>query len=133
MRFHHLGVILPSFSDFSSSSYVEGLALKAESEYFEDEVIGVGVQFFLDASGLRYELIHPLSDRSPITDQVRNRINTLNHVAYVAADLIVTADLLRSKKFIPVCEPLPALAFDGRKVMFMMNSNGLLLELIEGR
>jgi len=98
---------------------------------FEDPLIKVRIQFGRDASGLRYELIAPFGDGNPVDGALAAGVNILNHVAYRVDDLDQELARLRRDRCVPTTRPRPAVAFGGRRVVFLMTPLGFILELIE--
>lgn len=130
MRFDHVGIITTGLA--AGRSLLEGVAgVQAWTGPFEDQVNDVWVQFGRDASGLCYELVAPLSDRSPITRVLTQRVNTLNHLAYLVDNLKEQAKHLAAVGFVEVAEARPAIAYGNRPIQFFVSQSRMLIELIE--
>lgn len=129
MTFDHLGIIVRSLLD-GRNFFEATAAYKSWSAVFEDEALGVRVQFGRQASGPTIELIQPLGKNSPIAATLQRGVNTLNHLAYRVENLEVSAKTLRLSGCIPLSPPAPALAYGGALVQFFYSPQKLLLELI---
>ena len=130
MEFDHIGVIV---EDLAGGRVLlrEAFRIRQWTIEFRDWQIGVSVQFGRDNSGICYEIVAPLSDSSPVSRALRDRVHTLNHVAYRVSDLSGAARRLIDSGFIPLGAPIPAVAFDNAPIQFFISDNRLLFELIE--
>lgn len=97
----------------------------------DDPLIRVSVQFGTDSSGIRYELVAPFGSPSPVDSALGDGVNILNHVAYRVADLSGELTRLRRQRCVPTAPPRPAVAFGGRRVVFVITPLKFILELIE--
>jgi methylmalonyl-CoA/ethylmalonyl-CoA epimerase len=101
------------------------------TEEFRDPVNDVWVQFGRCGSGICYELVAPLSDKSPVSRALSLRINVVNHVAYLVEDLDRQAQRLAATAFHPTAPPRPAIAYGGSRIQFFVSASGMIFELIE--
>lgn len=130
MCFDHIGIVVPTLKvgrDYMSS----WIGIVEWTEEFEDQGIKVFVQFGRDSSGICYELVAPLGEGSPVAKALSDRINILNHVAYVVSDLNTEASRLRTLGAVPTGEAQPAKAYGGRNIQFFYTPLRFLIELIE--
>lgn len=97
----------------------------------DDPLLKVRVQFCTDTSGIRYELVAPHGEGSPVTGALARGTNILNHVAYEVDDLNAAAGRLREQGAMPLGPALPAIAFGGRRVMFFLTQLRFVVELVE--
>ena len=88
---------------------------------------------FADKDGYRIELVSPLDRKqeSPVDQYVRNSIGTPYHICYESDDLETEIEKLKAQGYKVIIEPRPAVAFGGRRVVFMMNSGFGLMEIVE--
>ena len=98
---------------------------------FEDVIQGIRGQFAVSALGPRLEIVENLPGRDTITPWL-NRSAVFYHVAYTVKDfdlrvseLISTGGILLGKGVVP------AVAFGGKRICFVMLPSRLLIELIE--
>jgi methylmalonyl-CoA/ethylmalonyl-CoA epimerase len=130
MRFHHIGLLCKTLA--AGRSGLEALlGPVAWTQVFEDDIQQVSVQFGRDSSGIRYELIAPTTESSPVGTSLRQGKNILNHVAYLVPSLDEQATRLRQAGCLPVNEPEPAVAFHGARIQFFFSPLKCLVELIE--
>jgi len=91
----------------------------------------VRIQFGVDRSGIRYELVAPLGEDNPVSGVVKSGKNVLNHVAYLVPDLDTAMEKMLAQDAVPLGPPMPAVAFNNRRVVFFYTSLRFIVELIE--
>jgi len=131
LELDHLGLIVSDLTtgrDFLTST----LGVTRWTPITDDPILHVSVQFG-ETRGhhLTYELIAPFGDASPITNALRTGKHILNHLAYLTPDLEASGNRLRASGCIPTGDPLPALAYEGRRIQFWMSPLRFIIELIE--
>lgn len=126
-RFHHLGVAVQNLAE-AASGLCGLFSATVESEVFHDVNQGVRLQFIL-LGGLRLELLEPAATPSPL-DNVLKRGVAIYHAAYEVDGLDERLSDLVSHGVVIVSPPKSAIAFQGRRVAFIM-WKGVMIELIE--
>ena len=128
LAFHHVGVACTDIA--AEAAHFATLGYVAEGDSFEDAVQGIR-GMFLAGQSPRVELLEPLRVDAPgvLTPWLAQRVK-LYHLAYVAPDLSEAIAGLRSQRGKLVVSPVPAVAFGGRNIAFVMLANRLLVELI---
>jgi methylmalonyl-CoA/ethylmalonyl-CoA epimerase len=130
LRFDHIGIVVRTLQ--TGREHLDSLIGISEwTAEFRDPGIKVFVQFGHDQSGICYELVAPYGEDSPISNALKDRVNILNHVAYLVADLDAEAERLRTLGAVPIGPAQPAVAYDGRRVQFFFTRLRFILELIE--
>ena len=130
-RFHHLGLACRTFGEEYDG--LAALGYRAESEPIADPLQKVRVQFFtcaLSGAGPRIELVEPLEEGSPVSGWLK-RGAKLYHLAYEVPGLEKTLQSLEEQGFAQISEPLPAVAFGMRRILFVISPSRYLVELIE--
>lgn len=127
--FHHIGLACRSIEDEAAG--ISAFGYTAEGSTIDDPVQMVRAQFFVGA-GPRIELIAPTTPESPVAG-ILKRGTKFYHMAYEVVDLDDAIHLLDQNGFRPVAPAAPAVAFEMRRIVFVMSKTGLLLELIEMR
>lgn len=130
MNFDHIGIVTDDMAG-GRILLTNMFAVEAWTQIFEDEGIGVFVQFGIGASGPCYELVAPLGPNSPVANVLKSGRNILNHVAYLVQDLDTAASDLDEIGCVPVVKPMPAVAYEGNLVQFFQSPLRFLVELIE--
>ena len=88
---------------------------------------------FGSKDGYRIELVAPLDKKleSPVDQYLSNAVGTPYHICYESESLDAEIEELKTQGYKVVIEPRPAVAFGGRRVVFMMNIGFGLLEIVE--
>lgn len=130
MKFDHIGIFVHEIAA-GDAALSASIPIARRSEIFTDPVIKVKVQFLFDESGICYELVAPFGEGNPVDGVLKTRRNVLNHVAYRTADLDAVLAAQREKGAFPLNAPTPAVAFGGKRVVFLMTPLNFIIELIE--
>lgn len=88
---------------------------------------------FGEKDGYRIELVCPLDKKqeSPVDQYLNNAVGTPYHICYTSKDFDNEIDVLKKQGFKMIIEPQPAVAFGGKRVVFMMNLGMGLMEIVE--
>jgi len=124
--FHHVGVISANIEQ--ETSQLASLGYQPEGEPFVDPVQGVR-GLFLAGQSPRLELLCPLAREGVLAPWIRSK-NKLYHLAYQTVQLSQSIAELRQNGAKVVVDPVPAVAFSGGLIAFVMLRNMLLVELI---
>jgi methylmalonyl-CoA/ethylmalonyl-CoA epimerase len=83
--------------------------------------------------GYRIELVSPLDKKavSPVDQYLSNTVGTPYHICYESDDLDKEVEELKNQGYKVIINPLSAVAFGGRRVVFMMNIGFGLIEIVE--
>ena len=77
-----------------------------------------------------FELVEPAGDKSPVIPFLK-RGGGLHHLCYEVENLESQLALSRSQGGLLVRAPLPAVAFEGRRIAWVYTKHKLLLEFLE--
>lgn len=124
---HHLGVACQNLE--TDSADLELLGFAREGPDFEDANQGIRGRFLVGA-GTRFELLEGLPGSDVLAPWLAARTK-IYHQAYEAADFESALARLLSAGARVTRPPMPAVAFGGRRVVFAMLPNLMLVELIE--
>lgn len=88
---------------------------------------------FGEKDGYRIELVAPLDKKaeSPVDQYLSNNVGTPYHICYQSDELDSDVEELEKQGFKVVIKPRAAIAFGGRRVVFMMNIGLGLMEIVE--
>ncbi len=125
-EFHHIGVACKDFDQ--EQGKFAALGYQPEAPDVHDPVQRVHVRFLI-GGGPRIELVRSDGQPGPLGAWLKSGIK-LYHLAYVVKDLPAAIESLLSQGARVVVPPVPAAAFDGRCISFVMLPNLLLVELI---
>ena len=129
MTIDHVGVVVRSIGD-ASDYYTRTFGLRRVGGPITDTLQDVELQFLEDDRGQRIELIQPSSEGSPVARALKTG-GGLNHICYRVDDLEGTMRTLLADGAKLVREPMPAVAFEGRRVTFLYTRQRELVELVE--
>jgi methylmalonyl-CoA/ethylmalonyl-CoA epimerase len=130
LTFHHVGVAVHQMQS-AIESYKKLFGYELTSGPFDDPIQGVTVCFLsLGPGDTTIELVAPLASPSPI-DRVLKKGGGTYHVCYEVADLDAALAYLTGNDCVQISDPAPAVAFEMRKIAWLMTDTGLLVELIQ--
>lgn len=128
LEFHHVGVACHDIE--AEAARLALLGYRPEGITFTDSRQGVR-GMFLAGQAPRLEVLEALPGAAGgvLADWLA-RDAKLYHLAYLAADLTETIENLRKGNAKLVVPPMPAVAFAGRDIAFVILPNRMLIELI---
>ena len=126
MKFHHIGYLVNNFNsaikNFKKCNY------KKKKSIIIDNNLKVKIQFLVNGNNL-IELVKPHKNNIGLLGLLKKK-NYAYHFAYKVKNLDKT--LVRLKKnFKIIVNPVPAKAFNGKKVAFLKMKNDFIIELIQ--
>lgn len=129
MRIDHIGYAVKDIAKARQSFEELGYSFE---ELFHDTDRNVNIQFG-QMDGYRIELISPLdkTKASPVDGVLGKNGPTAYHICYETDDLDAEMESLSAARFRAVIPPAKAIAFGGRRVVFLMNLAIGLIELVE--
>ena len=129
MKLHHVGVVVENLQT-SGQAYGRALRLVPDSEIFHDPIQKVRVQFWRDEESSLVELIEPAAPDSPVWPELKKG-GGLNHLCFEAVDIErQVADAVEGGAILAV-NPVPAVAFSGRRIAFLYFPRIGLIEFVE--
>lgn len=132
-RLHHIGFVLASIEQ-SAASLARALCATWDGNIVFDPLQKVRVTFLQGAhvSDALIELVEPAEPDSPVT-QFLERRGGLHHLCYEVADLESHLAFCKTVGTIVVRQPVPAVAFGGRRIAWTLTKKRLLVEFLEGQ
>ncbi len=130
LRLHHVGVVVRKIAP-AADNYVRNLGYEIRTEVFHDPVQTAFVQFLAlpgDASYL--ELVAPDGPDSRLTNALKTH-GGINHICYAVPAMDDAFAALRDRGYLAIHAPVPAVAFQGRRIAWFMGRDHLLVELVE--
>ncbi len=131
MKLHHVGIVVENLDSYGEM-YKGCLGLTTDSAIFHDPIQKVRIQFWKDASGNLLELIEPVGPDSPVMGALKKG-GGLNHLCYEVDDIDEQVRLSLERGAIATSGIVPAVAFSGRRVVFMFFPKLNLVEFVEAR
>ena len=129
--FHHIGFVVASI-DNSVQGFRQTLEADWDGKIFHDPNQVVKVTFLRgkQPGSPVVELVQPAGENSPVEPFLK-RGGGLHHLCYEVDDLEAQLQVSRMQRGIMVRPPLPAVAFDGRRIAWVYTRNKLLVEYLE--
>jgi methylmalonyl-CoA/ethylmalonyl-CoA epimerase len=130
----HVGVAVPSLGP--TTELLSNLfGYKVISGPFDDPIQKVTVNFLAksDEDAAEIELIAPISEDSPIRSMLAKDGGGTYHLCFETSD--IDGALIHAKKngCIVVSSPVPAVAFQGRRIAWIYTRSRQLFELVEAK
>ena len=129
--FHHVGFVVASIAN-TVHGFAEMLQADWDEQVFHDPNQGVRVTFLKSRRGgdPLWELVEPAEEGSPV-HSLAAKGGGLHHVCYVVANLEQALADARARGALITRQPLPAVAFGGRRIAWIYTKNRLLIEYLE--
>jgi methylmalonyl-CoA/ethylmalonyl-CoA epimerase len=129
MRLHHIGIVVDNIVE-KAALYCNTIPIDFPTEIIHDEIQRVRVAFADVGSGVAIEFIEPDGEDSPVTRALRRGIS-LHHICYEVQNLEQAVAQAHAAGSLIICEPVPARAFQGRRIAFVYPPVGDLTEFVE--
>ena len=127
--FHHIGIGTNAF-EAAISVYID-LGYKL-IDSIDDYGLDVRIAFLSGAAGPYIEIVAPLGPDGPLKSLLSRRLlPSPYHTCYATENIFVTGKYIRSKGFIPLGAPRPALVFGGALIQYYYHQATGLLELVQ--
>ncbi|VVE27480.1 lactoylglutathione lyase [Pandoraea capi] len=125
--FHHIGIACRDLD--AEQAYWEVLGYSLESPEFEDPIQRVRGRF-LTGPGPRLELLAPSAEGSPVEGVLKRRTK-MYHQAFETREFDRALAALEDTGARRTADPAPAIAFGGRRIVFLFLPNGNIVEIVE--
>jgi methylmalonyl-CoA/ethylmalonyl-CoA epimerase len=130
LRLHHVGIVVDDIEE-KRRYYEEALGYTARTGVIHDPVQTAYVQFLQLGNGETFiELVAPDGPESKLARASKKGL-PLNHLCYATKAMEATLAHLSTKGSLVFKAPVPAVAFEGRRIAWVMGPDGLLVELVE--
>jgi len=131
MKFHHVGYAVADIDRYLKDFLLPLFAPARVSPVYEDPIQRVRVLFAEVSPGTLIELVEPLDEGSPVTRFIGDSRGGLYHLCYEVEDLDAALKRFRRHRCLPLAPAAPAVAFGGRRIVFVMTPQRDLIELVE--
>src|SRR5215510_14273463 len=130
LSLHHIGVAVNDISQ-AADPFIARFGYKVKSAVIHDPAQTAHVQFLqLPGDSVYLELVSPDRSDSKLTNAL-NKGGGLNHICYSTSDIDTTCRQLRALGLFLLQAPVPAVAFSGRRIAWLMGQERIPLELVE--
>lgn len=131
LTLHHIGFVVDAIAP-AMEGFLHSLNASWDQRIFEDPLQKVKVAFLTTCPGEpQIELVEPVGDSSPVRKFLLEKGGGLHHFCYETKNLEAELRVFRSRRAILVSHPRPAVAFDGRRIAWVLTRENLLVELLE--
>ena len=131
MRLHHLGFVVADITA-AMPGFLRSLGATWDSQIFADPHQKVKVAFLTVRPGdAQVELIEPAGNDSPVLRFLNEKGGGLHHACYEVGDVERELSDFRSRGSLIVKRPKPAVAFQGRRIAWVLTPEKFLIELLE--
>lgn len=131
MKFSHLGVAVSSIEE-ALSVYQEVFGYKVLSGPFDDPIqrasvcfVGTGIP-----NDMIIEVVASLDENSPVSKMLTKGVSAY-HLCYEVDDIDQALANVRAKGCIIISKPVPAVAFEGRRIAWFYTPTRQLVEVVE--
>jgi len=100
-----------------------------ELKYYDDSIQKVSIAF-ADLNGCPIEVVVPLTDESPTINAVKKGQKLL-HICYEVDNISEAITNATDHGCLAIAEPVPAVAFNQRKIAWLFSKEYGLIELLE--
>ena len=131
-RLLHVGVAVPDLGP-ATEMLSNLFGYKVVSGPFDDPIQKVTVNFLAKSAGdvAEIELIAPLTEDSPIRSMLKKDGGGAYHLCFETSDMEGALTHARSNGCVVVSMPMPAVAFQGRRIAWIYTKSRQLFELVE--
>jgi len=116
--FDHVGIAVRSIDDAVTGA-----------QAIVDPVQKVAVAF-ININNFRVELVEPLNEASPICNMLKKQQN-LYHICFKVNDIEGAIEQARKNSFHCIANPVPAIAFENKRIAWLFSRTYGLIELLE--
>ena len=126
---HHYGFATDDIERSEAAYAVLGYV--RSSEIITDKIQNVKLLFLRRDDTPLLELVEPLSESSPVSAIIKKNKPTLYHSCFEVDNIDESIAELKQKRFVLVSQPVPAIAFNNRRICFLFHKHTGLIELLE--
>jgi methylmalonyl-CoA/ethylmalonyl-CoA epimerase len=128
----HVGVAVPALGP-AAESLAKLFGYKLVSGPFDDPIQKVSVEFLAQSADdtAEIELIAPAAEDSPIRSMLAKDGGGAYHLCFETSDIEAALAHAKALGCIIVSPPVPAVAFQGRKIAWIYTRSRQLFELVE--
>jgi methylmalonyl-CoA/ethylmalonyl-CoA epimerase len=131
VRLHHMGYVVRDIEP-AMRGFVHSLQATWDSRIFDDPHQKVRVAFLTTRpEDAQIELVQPAGEDSPVYRFLQEKGGGLHHACYEVRNLEAQIEEMRSRGALLAKRPRPAVAFEGRRIAWLLTAEKFLIELLE--
>ncbi|MBO4901169.1 MAG: VOC family protein [Lachnospiraceae bacterium] len=128
MRVHHVGWLVKRI-EIAATDF-EKLGFSRDGAVCRDTMRGIDV-LFMSCAHQRIELVSPYCENSIVADLMKRYKNSPYHMCLITDNIEQSMKDLEKNGFGRISDIAPAPAIDGKNVVFLINSEMGMIELVE--
>ena len=128
MQIHHIGYLTKYLAQSEAEFCALGYSVERSAQY--DEIRKVNICFLVNGM-YRVELIEPCGSDSPLFPLLKRYKNTPYHICYIVENLKDAVDMLMQRGYAVIQNEETAPCIDGGTVVFLMNRDVGIIELLK--
>lgn len=129
-RLHHVGHLVRDI-EVATTRFRDVLGYRVESDVIHDPVQTAYVRFLRKPGADHWlELVSPAGDGGKLARALESGV-TLHHYCHETDDIDAALAHARDNGFAVIAAPVPAVAFPGRRIAWVMDRSRLLVEFVE--
>ena len=133
MRFHHIGYAVDNIDKFITNFFQPVFQPVSISEKVVDRIQEVTVCFAQMQGDTVIELVQPNKPESQLHSIIGSNRGGVYHLCYEVGDLDMEVARCRRERCMPLGRAMPAEAFGGRRIVFVLTPQHDLIELLEAQ
>lgn len=130
MKINHIGYLVKDFAK-AKAEFIK-LGYKTVSNDTHDTIRLVDI-CFIERDGYVIELVSPYDKTSVVTGMIKKYKNMPYHICYETKDFDNEIKRFIQNGYVQMEEPLPAPAFESKRVVFLFNLQVGIIELLDMR
>lgn len=130
LQIHHIGYLVKKIEKATKEFQKLGYQIQKDTVY--DPIREANINF-LEKDGYVVELISPATETSVVAGLMKRYKNSPYHICYISHDLNADLEALTSNGFTAIDTPTEAPALENKRVVFLMNPNMGMIELLENK
>lgn len=128
LKLHHIGYLVKKIDAAVTQFKLLGYVIQKDIAYDDYRKINI---CFMEKDGYVVELVSPASPDSVVTGLLKKYKNSPYHLCYESDDFDNDFEMLTKEGYTAIDTPTPAPALDHKRVVFLMNVNIGMIELLE--
>ncbi len=130
VHLHHVGFVVPEIAS-AVTRFAASVGATWDGAIIHDPIQKVKVTFLAtSASDAQIELVEPAAPDAPVVAFLKKG-GGLHHLCYDVPDLLGHLSYVRKQGAMVVKAPVPAVAFAGRRIAWVLTKEKLLVEYLE--
>lgn len=128
LKIHHIGYLVKKINEAMAAFKLLGYTIQKDIIYDDYRKINI---CFMEKDGYLVELVSPASPDSVISGLLKKYKNSPYHLCYETKDFESDFAMLTQEGYTAIDTPTPAPALNHKRVVFLMNPNLGMIELLE--